>query len=511
MPISKRLHLDKIVTSFPELGPTVPDGGYAWIILFGVFLVQMTVPSLLSTYGIILGYISENETSEFDIWKEKMILAPILFTAFSYLADPWVRMIVSMASIPRLVGIIGVILLAVGIIATGYLATGGVGAYLASSSAGAVMGIGASFVTLLSEYILRKNFRKKLLLALTIKNIGASFGLVLIPTFTNLILHETNLKSGLLLVTIVLLPTALGTLTFRLPSPQQSSLYSLLLSTEEDNELPVRISSDIPQSTENSIGRSNLENMEFDEAEERTHGGGLFSEGNDIYAYQEFNEEEVDLFVNPIIHSQSKWKYQLRPLKTFRFWAVVLGWVGIEVSALFFWVLLPVLSNRIVKNPYVWISLSTTAGLVTFLPSLASVKVLRMTSQNRRLYFGLACWLCGITLTGLSCATNYLWFIIFTLLGGIGIGSISSCQDLALYDVLGAETVRCVHKGFYSIVGLCILIFCFIHNVNFCLNFTASLLFFGGFYWIVSPVLNIIKNSRERSSNTIHRTSEDEI
>lgn len=36
----KRLRLDE-VTSFPELGPTIPDGGYAWIILFGVFLVQV--------------------------------------------------------------------------------------------------------------------------------------------------------------------------------------------------------------------------------------------------------------------------------------------------------------------------------------------------------------------------------------------------------------------------------------------------------------------------------------
>lgn len=131
----------------------------------------------------------------------------------------------SIASIPRVVGIIGVFLLAVGIIATGYLATGGVGAYLASSSAGAVMGIGASFVSLLSDYVLRKYFRKKLLLALTLKNVGVSLGLVLIPSITNLLLQEVKLKSGLQLMTIVLIPTALGTLTFRVPSSQRSSPY----------------------------------------------------------------------------------------------------------------------------------------------------------------------------------------------------------------------------------------------------------------------------------------------
>lgn len=134
-------------------------------------------------------------------------------------------MIVSMASMPRLIGIIGIILLVIGIIASGYLATGGVGAYLASTSAGAVMGIGASFIILLSDYVLRKYFRRKLHLALTLKNIGVSFGLLLIPSITNLLLHEAKLKTGLQLITTILLPTVFGILIFRLPPVQQTSPY----------------------------------------------------------------------------------------------------------------------------------------------------------------------------------------------------------------------------------------------------------------------------------------------
>lgn len=42
MSSAKRLRLDEVFTSFPELGPTVPDGGYAWIVLCGVFLVQVS-------------------------------------------------------------------------------------------------------------------------------------------------------------------------------------------------------------------------------------------------------------------------------------------------------------------------------------------------------------------------------------------------------------------------------------------------------------------------------------
>lgn len=65
---------------------------------------------------------------------------------------------------------------------------------------------------------------------------------------------------------------------------------------------------------------------------------------------------------------------------------------------------------------------------------------------------------------GLTRATNYLWIMIFTFFGGISIGSLSSCQDLSLYDVLGIEMIRSIYKGFSTIVGLCILGFCFINS-----------------------------------------------
>lgn len=139
--------------------------------------------------------------------------------------DPWTRTITDLASIPRLVGLIGVGLLSMGIIASGYLATGGVGAYLASLSAGAVMGIGASFVIVQSETLLRKHFRVRLPLVLALKNIAASFGYTFVPALMYFLLEETGLKSGLLLMTIALVPTAMGTLTLRSPAPQRASPY----------------------------------------------------------------------------------------------------------------------------------------------------------------------------------------------------------------------------------------------------------------------------------------------
>jgi len=205
-------------------------------------------------YGIVRGYLVSNDPSlYFDLWSE-VTLAPLLFVAFWSLAgihfisvfilysiyigsllsstspifdfpDPWTKAITDLASIPRLVGIIGVVLLTTGVIASGYLATGGVGAYLAGLSAGAVMGIGASFVIVESETVLRKHFRVRLPLVLMLKNIAMSIGFTLVPALTQFLLAKTDLKTGLLLMTIIFIPTALGTLILRFPTPQRASPY----------------------------------------------------------------------------------------------------------------------------------------------------------------------------------------------------------------------------------------------------------------------------------------------
>lgn len=41
MPLIGQLRLDEIVSSYPELGPTAPDGGYSWLVLLGVAFIQV--------------------------------------------------------------------------------------------------------------------------------------------------------------------------------------------------------------------------------------------------------------------------------------------------------------------------------------------------------------------------------------------------------------------------------------------------------------------------------------
>lgn len=170
------------------------------------------------------------------------------------------------------------------------------------------------------------------------------------------------------------------------------------MSTEEDTELPVSISSDGSKDLQHS---SNMEGLEYRQTEDSTHGGGLLSEGNNIYAYEEL-DEDVDLFINPVPHSDSKWRHQFRAFKNFGFWAATIGWIGMKVSTLFFWILLPVLSYEIANNSYVWMSLYIMAGFSTLLPNLVSYKILKLKNQHRRLYFGIACWTSAISLLGTS-------------------------------------------------------------------------------------------------------------
>jgi len=41
MSLVERLRLDEVVTSFAELGPTAPDGGYSWLVFFGIIIIQV--------------------------------------------------------------------------------------------------------------------------------------------------------------------------------------------------------------------------------------------------------------------------------------------------------------------------------------------------------------------------------------------------------------------------------------------------------------------------------------
>ncbi|KAL0115638.1 hypothetical protein PUN28_010861 [Cardiocondyla obscurior] len=450
-------------------------------------------------YGILRGFLGTDYSSfYFDLWTE-VTLAPLFFVAFWSLSDPWTKAITNLASIPRLVGLIGVALLTTGVIASGYLATGGVGAYLAGLSAGAVMGIGASFVIIESEIVLRKHFKVRLPLALTLKNIAMSVGFVLIPAVTHYVLENINLETGLLLMTLVFVPTAVGTLTLSVPAPQRASPYRLLLA-DEDNELGIRLSPDKePESDRRDNGTDNIGYDNGDNQDKNV--APLFNDANSIYTYQE-PDEDIELFVSPVARvNGSKWKQEFQVARYFRFWAAVVAWTGMKAGTLFFWVLFPTLYLQRTEAYYRsdnWVLLLVIPGIGSFVPSIASYWSTYTTAQNRRIYFGASSWFSSIILLNVTYTYDYYWFLTWSLFGGMSISSMLICQDLTLFDVLGNQFAHRSHRLFSTVVGLCVLAFYFVQNENVCLRVVAMLQFLGGCYWIVPPVWEIVQAQRLR-------------
>lgn len=179
-------------------------------------------------------------------------------------------------------------------------------------------------------------------------------------------------------------------------------MYRLLLPTDEDNELGIRISPDVtgePEDRQNN-GVDNLGYIDNAAKQGRNVAPALFSEVNNIYAYQD-PDEDVELFVSPIIRSSGKWwKQEFRVLRYFRFWAAVTTWISLRTYSLFFWILVPTLFLKRAAPIYMsdWVTLPIVAGIGSFVPSIGSCWSITTTTQYRRIYFGSACWLGSLVL-----------------------------------------------------------------------------------------------------------------
>jgi len=143
------------------------------------------------------------------------------------------------------------------------------------------------------------------------------------------------------------------------------------------------------------------DNIGYDNSDKQdSHVGALFSEVNSIYTYQEA-DEDVELFVNPTVQSDGKWKQEFHVARYFKFWAVMVTWTGMKSSSLFFWILIPSLFLQRTEPFYCtdWVTgLLVAAGVGSFIPSIASYWFIVTTAQYRRIYFGGACWLSSIIL-----------------------------------------------------------------------------------------------------------------
>lgn len=118
------LHLDRVVASQPEIGPTPPDGGYGWLIVFSAIVYNITVPTVILLYGIvILKSIKEEdheENEKMKIWDVDIALVPVIMIVMKLLLESWCRAVVKIFNMPRFTALSGVCLTVAGVLLSSY-------------------------------------------------------------------------------------------------------------------------------------------------------------------------------------------------------------------------------------------------------------------------------------------------------------------------------------------------------------------------------------------------------
>lgn len=118
------LHLDRVVATQPEIGPTPPDGGYGWLIVVSASLYHITVPSLLTLYGLVILRAIRDEEHEEDeplkIWDMNLALVPIIMVVMRLLLESWCRAVVKIFNMPRFMAMAGLCLTVAGVLLSSY-------------------------------------------------------------------------------------------------------------------------------------------------------------------------------------------------------------------------------------------------------------------------------------------------------------------------------------------------------------------------------------------------------
>lgn len=120
----QNLRLDNVVATQPEIGPTPPDGGYGWVIVVSAAIYHITVPSLLTLYGLTILKAMKDEDHDEDenlkIWDMDLALVPVIMVVIRLLLESWCRAVVRIFNMPRFMALAGLCLTVAGVLLSSY-------------------------------------------------------------------------------------------------------------------------------------------------------------------------------------------------------------------------------------------------------------------------------------------------------------------------------------------------------------------------------------------------------
>ncbi|CAG4974693.1 unnamed protein product [Parnassius apollo] len=179
------LHLDSVVASQPEIGPTPPDGGYGWLIVFSAAMYHITVPAVLSLYGlIILKAIREEDHDEGEVlklWDMDIALVPVIMVIIRLLLESWCRAMVKIFNMPRFIALSGLSLTVAGVLLSSYSTNAYSNDHIVNIFSGIFAGIGCALTGQQTDVIITHYFREKLTMAQRIVRMAPSVGNSVVP------------------------------------------------------------------------------------------------------------------------------------------------------------------------------------------------------------------------------------------------------------------------------------------------------------------------------------------
>ncbi|XP_013192234.1 uncharacterized protein LOC106136283 [Amyelois transitella] len=179
------LHLDRVVSSHPEIGPTPPDGGYGWLIVFSAVVYHITVPALVTLYGlIILKAIRQDgheEDEKIKLWDVDIALVPVIALVVKLLLESWSRAVVKIFNMPRFMALAGLCLTVAGVLLSSYSTDADSNDQIVNIFAGLFAGMGCALTGQQTEVIITIYFRENLIMAQRLVRIAPSIGNCIVP------------------------------------------------------------------------------------------------------------------------------------------------------------------------------------------------------------------------------------------------------------------------------------------------------------------------------------------
>ncbi|XP_025830315.1 uncharacterized protein LOC108742582 isoform X2 [Agrilus planipennis] len=186
---------------------------------------------------MIFTRLETNAPASPKLWDNKFIFMPIFYTAFTILAEPWVRKFITQSTWARLVATTGTCLICAGLL----LSWKGINnAYNVATFifAGIVTGIGSSLVITQSEVLVTQYFRLKLKTIRAIFQIATAIGFIVTP----ITLGHHIIKNGVLHVIIwyqaIILQGIVISLAFKKPQYLKSERkpYNIIRNASDDED-----------------------------------------------------------------------------------------------------------------------------------------------------------------------------------------------------------------------------------------------------------------------------------